>query len=263
MDATSTARDITATAKDATAKGANLFKSSNSDVVHDGILCDGCNQKIQGVRYKCLECYDFDLCEACEFADVENLRHSHNHQLLKIKRNERPVISSATTFFDRPSYQPNPIAMKFDGVPPAVIEELAELGLDQGQRLNDLKLKACQLESVLSLLDDTKLDEDDKIALVCELIEEYKQQQALNEQKAYQEELERKRDMELEKLRQDQVERQRQEELERLERQRAEELDRLERQRQEELAALEKQRLDQLAQFEAMKKEHEEQLQQV
>jgi hypothetical protein len=49
-------------------------------VVHRGITCDGCNfRNIEGVRYKCSVCPDFDFCEQCE-ATVE-----HTHPFLKIK----------------------------------------------------------------------------------------------------------------------------------------------------------------------------------
>ncbi|CAM4912141.1 unnamed protein product [Rotaria socialis] len=49
---------------------------------HVGVICDGCNRSpIIGVRYKCLECFDYDLCESC--ADRQ-LIHAH-HVLAKIR----------------------------------------------------------------------------------------------------------------------------------------------------------------------------------
>lgn len=39
----------------------------NSTIVHDGIVCDGCEQgPIRGVRYKSFKLMDYDLCLACK-----------------------------------------------------------------------------------------------------------------------------------------------------------------------------------------------------
>ncbi|CAE6416713.1 unnamed protein product [Rhizoctonia solani] len=32
---------------------------------HKGIWCDSCSQKVLGIRHKCLDCYNFDLCNSC------------------------------------------------------------------------------------------------------------------------------------------------------------------------------------------------------
>jgi hypothetical protein len=49
---------------------------------HVGVICDGCNRSpIIGIRYKCLECFDYDLCESC--ADRQ-LIHTH-HVMAKIR----------------------------------------------------------------------------------------------------------------------------------------------------------------------------------
>ncbi|XP_076276454.1 refractory to sigma P isoform X2 [Lasioglossum baleicum] len=35
-------------------------------IIHDNVICDGCNNNISGFRYKCMTCVDFDLCSQCE-----------------------------------------------------------------------------------------------------------------------------------------------------------------------------------------------------
>jgi len=50
--------------------------------IHHGVTCDGCGVKpIEGVRYKCLVCPNFDLCAKCE----EKNQHPSGHTLLKLK----------------------------------------------------------------------------------------------------------------------------------------------------------------------------------
>ncbi|KAG8701295.1 hypothetical protein FRC08_004177, partial [Ceratobasidium sp. 394] len=35
------------------------------EYVHKGIWCDSCNTQVVGIRHKCLDCYNFDLCNTC------------------------------------------------------------------------------------------------------------------------------------------------------------------------------------------------------
>lgn len=58
-------------------------KENNSRILHRNIICDGCEMyPIEGVRYKCTVCDDFDFCSKCE-ATIE-----HDHLFLKIKKPE-------------------------------------------------------------------------------------------------------------------------------------------------------------------------------
>lgn len=50
--------------------------------VHENITCDGCSaHPIEGIRYKCTRCADYDLCESCEAKG----EHPTNHVLMKIR----------------------------------------------------------------------------------------------------------------------------------------------------------------------------------
>lgn len=58
------------------------------DVIHYGVTCDNCNtQNIQGFRYKCTECPDFDLCAVCEAKGT----HSQ-HNMMRMAE-QKPVSS--------------------------------------------------------------------------------------------------------------------------------------------------------------------------
>ncbi|XP_005106370.1 E3 ubiquitin-protein ligase mind-bomb isoform X2 [Aplysia californica] len=57
--------------------GASLVNEVSSDgKIHTGIICDVCGMNpIRGIRYKCLDCPNYDLCVSCRVAK----HHSHHH----------------------------------------------------------------------------------------------------------------------------------------------------------------------------------------
>lgn len=47
-----------------------------------GVSCDSClKNNFRGRRYKCLICYDYDLCAACYEAGATNTRHTTDHAM--------------------------------------------------------------------------------------------------------------------------------------------------------------------------------------
>ncbi|KAI0307956.1 hypothetical protein B0F90DRAFT_96151 [Multifurca ochricompacta] len=60
--------------------------SPPSPVIHANILCDMCREVIVGVRHKCLDCPDFDLCSSCLAVQPPNIAsHSKLHALFDIE----------------------------------------------------------------------------------------------------------------------------------------------------------------------------------
>ncbi|ORX61380.1 EF-hand [Hesseltinella vesiculosa] len=57
-------------------------QSRKEGFIHRGITCNKCNvSPIRGIRYKCANCVDFDLCDTCEALN----EHIHTHTFLKIR----------------------------------------------------------------------------------------------------------------------------------------------------------------------------------
>lgn len=54
--------------------------------IQHAAYCDVCNQTILGIRYKCSNCPNFDLCEACEAVNLERSLHDADHIFFKVYR---------------------------------------------------------------------------------------------------------------------------------------------------------------------------------
>lgn len=57
-------------------------QSRREGYVHRGITCNGCGTSpLKGIRYRCSNCNDFDLCENCESQQI----HQKNHIFFKVR----------------------------------------------------------------------------------------------------------------------------------------------------------------------------------
>jgi ribosomal protein S18 acetylase RimI-like enzyme len=61
----------------------SIFTLKNSKEVHHSIICDGCECAIdKGIRFMCVNCLNYDLCELCHL----NEKHINLHSFVKAKK---------------------------------------------------------------------------------------------------------------------------------------------------------------------------------
>ena len=59
------------------------YKEATKHIVHLGVFCDNCKKNnITGIRYRCLTCNNYDICEDCE-RYLSHL-HDNSHFFLRI-----------------------------------------------------------------------------------------------------------------------------------------------------------------------------------
>ncbi|KAI0771669.1 hypothetical protein BD413DRAFT_60009 [Trametes elegans] len=81
--------------------------TSDDLIVHDGIQCDGCMAyPVVGVRFKCIDCYDFDYCSICYSTSPPPLKHpaaleghhGPSHRFLRIERHGKGYVFDTINF---------------------------------------------------------------------------------------------------------------------------------------------------------------------
>lgn len=70
------------------------FEPYQSEDESEGVTCDGCSKSpLTGVRYRCLQCADFDLCKSCR----ESGEHQ-NHLFVEIHNDEERLAVQRLAF---------------------------------------------------------------------------------------------------------------------------------------------------------------------
>ena len=91
--------------------------SRKDGYVHRGVACDSCHENpIKGIRYRCVNCADHDLCETCESTQT----HNRQHLFLKIRI---PAPQLGTHKERQPVFYP--------GKPKAIIQDLRKEKVDK------------------------------------------------------------------------------------------------------------------------------------
>lgn len=77
-----------------------------SAVVHAGVGCDVCEKTIEGVRHKCLDCPDYDLCTVCISSGAAE-RHNPFHEFFDILEPGRVIVHTVNSR-SQPAPDPQP-----------------------------------------------------------------------------------------------------------------------------------------------------------
>lgn len=107
-------------------------KAKWSGYQHRGVQCNACHMTpIRGIRYHCANCWDYDLCEACEHQQI----HHKTHVFYKIRI---PAPTRGQIKLVQPKWYPGDPNSCPDLIPQALKTELLQATNIDRQELDDL-----------------------------------------------------------------------------------------------------------------------------
>lgn len=81
---TPSAAEIPAESQSTRTELVDAESNQRSPVIHRNIVCDSCNEIIVGIRHKCLDCPDYDLCTPCIETGATEM-HNSFHEFFDIE----------------------------------------------------------------------------------------------------------------------------------------------------------------------------------
>ncbi|KAG2160021.1 uncharacterized protein EDB93DRAFT_1324500 [Suillus bovinus] len=111
---TPSAAEIPAESQPAGTELVDAQPNQHSPVIHRNIVCDSCNEIIVGVRRKCLDCPDYDLCTPCLESGAAQ---SHNpfHEFFDIETPGRVLVHTVFSGSGERDTSPNSRSATADG----------------------------------------------------------------------------------------------------------------------------------------------------
>jgi len=96
-----------------------------------GIVCDGCGaEEFTGVRFRCTECENFDLCPKCHADGAEPRSHKSSHKMVAIEPCTEEVLRERLAIFNEPScFQPGDLVHWKPGMKNKRLPELEQLAV--------------------------------------------------------------------------------------------------------------------------------------
>ena len=109
----------------------------NNNIIHYDINCSNCKQLIEGIRYKCSVCDNYNLCSKCEESN------EHEHDFFKIQKNEDKKKEKEVNEMVKKLKKENKINENFDdySIIKAIIENKYNKSLTKKYLLKKLENK--------------------------------------------------------------------------------------------------------------------------
>ena len=118
-------------------KKQSSVNSINNNIIHYDINCSKCNNLIEGIRYKCSVCKNYNLCSKCEELN------EHEHDFFKIKKNENKQREKEVNEMVKKLKKENKIKEKYDdySIIKAIIENKYNFNSTKNHLLKKLENK--------------------------------------------------------------------------------------------------------------------------